>query len=75
MKRLSRPVQEVIDLLTVKGVTVRQEIGGSHIKLYISNTLAGIHPVVNAKKAENGRGAMNVAAQLKRVARQMSVDI
>jgi len=73
--KLARPVQDVVDILANKGVTVRQEIGGRHIKLFINNRLAGIHPKAEAKKAEKGRGALNVAAQLKRTAREMGVDI
>ncbi len=73
--KLARPVQEVVDLLANKGVIVRQEIGGRHIKLFINNRLAGIHPKADAKYAERGRGALNVASQLKRTAREMGVDI
>lgn len=73
--KLARPVQEVIDLLANKGVIVRQEIGGRHIKLFINNRLAGIHPRVDHKKAENGRAALNVASQLRRTAREMGVSI
>ena len=72
--KLARPVQEVIDLLAYKGVVVRQEVGARHIKLFIHNQLAGIHPRVDHKKAEHGRGALNVAAQLKRTARDLGVD-
>lgn len=71
--RLSKPVQDVIDMLVSKGVEVRQEIGGQHIKIFVANRLAGIHPIVKSKKAEKGRGAMNVAAQLKRTAREAKV--
>ena len=73
--KLAKPVQDVVDSLALKGVSVRQEIGARHIKLFIKDRLAGIHPLVNSKKAENGRGAMNVAAQLKRTAREMGVTI
>lgn len=73
--KLAQPVQEVIDLLANKGVIVRQEIGGRHIKLFINNRLAGIHPKADAKRAEKGRGALNVAAQLKRTAREMGVEV
>jgi hypothetical protein len=73
--KLARPVQEVIDLLAYKGVVVRQEVGARHIKLFIHNQLAGIHPRVDHKKAEHGRGALNVAAQLKRTARDLGVDV
>jgi hypothetical protein len=73
--KLARPVQEVVDLLAMKGVAVRQEIGGRHIKLYIQNRLVGIHPRADAKRAEMGRGAMNVAAQMKRAAREMGINL
>ena len=73
--KLARPVQEVIDLLANKGVIVRQEIGGRHIKLFINNRLAGIHPRVDHKKAENGRAALNVASQLRRTARDIGINL
>lgn len=73
--KLARPVQEVIDLLSNKGVIVRQEIGGRHIKLFINNRLAGIHPRVDHKKAENGRAALNVASQLRRTAREIGINL
>lgn len=74
MIRITRQVQEVIDLLAEKGVVVRREIGGRHIKLYMGSRLVGIHPK-STKNAENGRGCMNVVSQLKRAAREMGVII
>lgn len=73
--KLAKPVQDVIDLLEKKGMNVRQEVGARHIKIFIGERLAGIHPKDNAKKAEAGRGAMNVACQIKRIAREMGVTI
>ena len=74
MIRLARPVQEVIDLLAEKGVVVRREIGGRHIKLYMGSQLIGIHPK-SMKNAELGRGALNVVAQIKRAAREIGINI
>ena len=74
MRRICRPVQEVIDLLSEKGVVVRQEFGGRHIKLYIGAKLVGIHPM-SGKNPEVGRGALNVVSQIKRAARELGIDI
>ena len=72
--RFSPAIQRAIDALADKGVYVRHEFGGRHIKLFLGNKLVGIHPR-SLKHVSGGAADMNIAAQIKRAAREIGVDI